>query len=90
MILKANAALAELLGTTLDELVGSSMFAYLPAGERKRAEDELVRLITRRSPSHDGVWDVISREGDVVRVRVLATLISGGADDLLVVRVVTP
>ena len=90
MILKSNAALAELLGTTLEDLVGSSMFDYLHVDDRNRAADELVHLITRTTPSHDGVWDVVSADGSVMRVRVLATLISDGTDDLVIVRIVTP
>ena len=86
-ILKANRPLAELLGSTLQDVAGASMFDYIHEEDRDRAAHELARLISGVISWHDSEWRVVATDGAELRVRVQAALVSGGTGDGLIARV---
>jgi PAS domain S-box-containing protein len=85
-ILKANRPLAELLGSTLEDLTGASMCDYIHEDDRERAAHELARLIAGVIGWHDGDWQVVAADGRELRVRVQAALVSGGTGDGVIAR----
>jgi PAS domain S-box-containing protein len=76
-IVRVNRALADLLATTREELVGTSICDRIHSADRDRAVDRFLRLIGGAG-SCEGEGRLLAEDGRVRWVRVFAALLPPG------------
>jgi PAS domain S-box-containing protein len=79
-IVRANRALATLIGCTLEELTGSVVHEFIHTEDRARAAEEYAKMISQARSSCEGKGRLLAKEGGVRWVRVQAALMVTDGD----------
>jgi PAS domain S-box-containing protein len=79
-VVRANRALATLIGCTLEELTGSALHEFIHAEDRPRAVEEYTKMISQARSSCEGRARLLVKEGGVRWVRVQAALLVPDGD----------
>jgi PAS domain-containing protein len=85
-ILRVNHALAALLASTPDALVGTRMCDHIHPADRTRALAAFLRLICGARNSYEGSGCLLASDGETHRVSAFASLLTAGASDVVLIR----
>lgn len=79
-IVRANRALATLIGCTLEELTGSVLYEYIHAEDRPRAVEEYTKMVNQARSSCQGKARLLAKEDGAMWVRVQAAFLVTDGD----------
>lgn len=85
-ILRANRALASLLGSTPNALVGTRLSDHIHPSDRARALTDFLRLVGGTRTSFEGRFCLLAADGRGLAAHAYASLVGAGTRELVLVR----
>jgi len=90
LIVRVDHALADLLASTPETLVGTMLCDHVHPADRRSVSDAFAQLVGDPRSAYEGSWQLVADDGALHRVSVTASVIVGDHKRVLLIRVTAP